>query len=140
MAKPGLRGMDDPPGRFAGLDARKSADDPLPGSNLPAAKVCCGRFLRQVEEGRQRWLLRQAGQALPLRDEKDLRGPLADQWCECEGGVGCAKINTDGEAGVGLRQDLSPRSGPIPCGLGTPPSIGDWSSCASSKAQGCRAL
>src|SRR5947207_960127 len=107
MAMPGLRGMDDSPGRFACLDTRKSADDPLPDSNLPTVKVCCGRFLREVEEGRQRRLFRQAGQAFPLRDEEDLRGPLADQWCECEGGVGCAKINADGEAGVGVRQRLT---------------------------------
>ena len=38
--------MDDAPRCFACLDARKSADDPLPGANLLAAKVCCGRFLR----------------------------------------------------------------------------------------------
>src|SRR5271170_7016130 len=43
MAKPRLRGMDDPPGRFARLGAREAADDPLPGADRPATKVSCNR-------------------------------------------------------------------------------------------------
>src|SRR5262249_40012283 len=59
MAKPGLRGMDDPSRCFARLRAREAADDPLPVPLCPATKVSCDRILRQIEEGRQRWLLRQ---------------------------------------------------------------------------------
>ena len=54
--------------------------------------------------------------------------------------IGRAEINTNGEAGAVFRQGLPPEGGPapIPCGPGTQPSIGDRSSYASSKAQGCQ--
>src|SRR6516165_2089589 len=112
MAKPRLRGMNDPSRRFACLHACKKADDPLSGSDILAAQVCCDRFLWQVQERRQRWLLGQTRQAFPLRDEKDLWLRLADQWRECKCGVGRAEINTNGEAGAVFRQKfLQRRSG-----------------------------
>jgi hypothetical protein len=40
-----------------------------------------------------------------LRDEKDLWRPLANQWRECECGVGGAEINTNGEAGAVFGQE-----------------------------------
>src|SRR5256885_15900651 len=52
----------------------------------------------------------QTRQAFPLRDEKDLWRPLADQWRECECGVGRAEINTNGEAGAVFRQELPPEA------------------------------
>ena len=51
------------PDRFACLRARQAANDPLSVPRGPVAKVSRDGILRQIEERRQRRLLRQAGQA-----------------------------------------------------------------------------
>ena len=76
--------MDHPSGCFARLRARELPDNPLSGPDRPATKVSRNRILRQIEEGGQRWLLRQAVQVFPLRDEQNLRRRLSDQRHEGE--------------------------------------------------------
>ena len=89
--------MNNPPGRFAGLRARQAANDPLSIPRRPVAKVSRDGILRQIEERRQRRLLRQAGQAFPLRNEHNLGRRFVRQRHEGKRRVGRAEINTDGE-------------------------------------------